>query len=97
MDARTNQPGVDRIWIAQGLDYGSFKDHSLSTPGWLTQEEPMSLYEGISCLKAFLVLAGHQLMFLFSLGVLRTHRFSQGSTKPSWGPFVSGNFLIARA
>ena len=30
-----NHPEVDRIWITQGIARGSFKDHSLSTPGWL--------------------------------------------------------------
>ena len=24
-----------RLWIIQGFYYGSFKDHILSTPGWV--------------------------------------------------------------
>ena len=28
-------PEVDRTWGTEGICYGAFKDHSLSTPGWL--------------------------------------------------------------
>ena len=30
-----NHPEVNRIWVIGRICYGSFKDHILSTPGWL--------------------------------------------------------------
>ena len=30
-----NHPEVDRLWVMSEISYGSFKDHLLSTPGWL--------------------------------------------------------------
>ena len=29
-------PQVDRLWVMYGIYQGSFKDHVLSTPGWLS-------------------------------------------------------------
>ena len=30
-----SHPGVDRTWCVKGICSGSFKDHTLSIPGWL--------------------------------------------------------------
>ena len=30
-----NHPELDRIWVISTIFQGSFKDHILSTPGWL--------------------------------------------------------------
>ena len=30
-----NHPELDRIWDIEGTYWGSLKDHTLSTPGWL--------------------------------------------------------------
>ena len=30
-----HHPEVDRIWLIQGMYYGSFKDHIPPAPGWL--------------------------------------------------------------
>ena len=31
---RYSHPEVDRLWVIEGMYYGSVKDHISSTPGW---------------------------------------------------------------